>query len=64
MKDNDIWDLVELLKGKKPIGCKWAFKTMRDSKENVKRYKTRLVTKGITQREGTLTMKRLSLQFS
>ena len=21
MKDNDVWDLVELPKGKKPIGC-------------------------------------------
>ena len=27
MKDNDVWDLVELSKGAKPIGCKWIYKT-------------------------------------
>ena len=52
MKDNDVWDLVELPEGTKPIGCKWIFKTKRDSKGNVERYKARLVAKGFTQREG------------
>ena len=32
MKDNDICDLVPLTEGTKPIGCKWIFKTKRDSK--------------------------------
>jgi len=27
MRDNDVWDLVELPEGVKPIGCKWIFKT-------------------------------------
>ena len=48
MQDNDVWDLVELPEGVKPIGCKWIFKTKRDSKGNVERYKARLVTKGFT----------------
>ena len=52
MKDNDVWDLVELPKGVKPIGCKWIFKTKRDSKGNIERYKARLVAKGFTQKEG------------
>ena len=52
MKDNDVWDLVPLPKGTKPIGCKWIFKTKRDSKGNVERYKARLVAKGFTQKEG------------
>ena len=52
MKDNGVWDLVELPKGIKPIGCKWVFKTKRDSKGNVERYKARLVAKGFTQKEG------------
>nr|XP_029148837.1 uncharacterized protein LOC114925379 [Arachis hypogaea] len=52
MKDNDVWDLVELPEGVKPIGCKWIFKTKRDSKGNVERYKARLVAKGFTQKEG------------
>ena len=50
--DNDVWDLVRLPEGLKPIGCKWIFKTKRDSKGNKERYKARLVAKGFTQREG------------
>ena len=46
--DND----VRLPEGLKPIGCKWIFKTKRDSKGNKERYKARLVAKGFTQCEG------------
>ena len=35
----------------KPIGCKWIFKTKRDSKGDVERYKARLIAKGYTQKE-------------
>ncbi|RVW79209.1 Retrovirus-related Pol polyprotein from transposon TNT 1-94 [Vitis vinifera] len=52
MKHNGVWDLVELPKGVKPIGCKWIFKTKHDSKGNIVRYKARLVAKGFTQKEG------------
>ena len=52
MKDNDVWNLIEFPKGKKPIGCKWVFKTKWDSKGNVERYKAHLVAKRFTQREG------------
>ena len=52
MKENDIWDLVSLPEGTKPIGCKWIFKTKRDSMGNLERYKARLVAKGFTQKEG------------
>ena len=51
MKDNDVWDLVPLPEGVKPIGCKLIFKTKRDSKGDVERYKAHLVTKGYTQKE-------------
>ena len=51
MQDNDVWHLVELLEGVKPIGCEWIFKTKNDSKGNIERYKTRLVAKGFTQKE-------------
>ena len=51
MKDNDVWDLITLLNGAKPIGCKWIFKTMRDLKDIVERYKARIVTKGFIQKE-------------
>jgi len=52
MQDNKVWELVPLPEGKKPIGCKWIFKTKRDSNGNVERYKARLVAKGYTQKEG------------
>jgi Reverse transcriptase (RNA-dependent DNA polymerase) len=35
----------------KPVGCKWIFKTKKNSKGNVKKYKTRLVAKRFTQKE-------------
>ncbi|RDX71887.1 hypothetical protein CR513_48699, partial [Mucuna pruriens] len=53
MQDNDIRDLVELPEGVEPIGCKWIFKTKKDFKGNIKRYKTHLVAKGFTQKEDT-----------
>ena len=52
MSDNDVWELVDLSKGYKPIGCKWVFRTKRDNKGNVEIYKARLVSKGYTQQEG------------
>jgi len=52
MKDNEVWNLVKLLEGVKPIGCKWIFKTKKDSKGNIERYNAHLVAKGFTQKEG------------
>ena len=52
MHDNDVWDLVRLPEGFKPISCKWIFKTKRNSKGNTERYKARLFAKGFNQREG------------
>ena len=45
MKSNEVWDLVELPNGAKSIGCKWVFKTKKDSLGNIERYKARLVAK-------------------
>ena len=46
INNNDVAKVV------KPIGCKWIFKTKRDSKGDVERYKACLVAKGFTQKEG------------
>ncbi|KAL8101103.1 hypothetical protein AgCh_033113 [Apium graveolens] len=51
MKDNDVWDLVELPKGLKPISCKWVFKTKKDSSGNIERYKDHLVAKGFAHKK-------------
>ena len=44
--------MVDLPKGCKLIGCKWVFKTKRDSKGQVERYNVRLVAKDYSQTEG------------
>lgn len=52
MNSNEVWDLVELPNGARAIGCKWVFKTKKDSLGNIERHKARLVAKGFTQKEG------------
>ena len=52
MASNGVWDLLELPNGEKTIGCKWVYKTKKDSLGNIERYKARLITKGFTQNEG------------
>ena len=52
MAKNQVWEIVELPKEVKVVGCKWVYKTKKDSNGNVERYKARLVAKGFTQREG------------
>ena len=47
---NKVWDLVELPEGYKKVGCR-VYKTKRDSKGNIERFKARLVVKGFTQKE-------------
>jgi len=37
MEHNGVWDLVELLKGCKRVGCKWVYKTKHDSHGNLER---------------------------
>lgn len=52
MKSNEVQNLVKLPNGVKAIGCKWVFKTKKDSSSNIEKYKARLVAKEFTQREG------------
>jgi hypothetical protein len=52
MSINKVWDLEEIPKGAKTVGCKWVYKTKYDSKGNIERFKARLMAKCFTQREG------------
>ena len=49
---NEVWELVDLPKGVKLIGCKWIYKRKRDAYGRVENFKARLVAKGYTQKEG------------
>ena len=62
MNQNEIWDLVELLEIYKKVGCKWIFKTKRDTSGNIERYKVRLWPK-VSLRKEALIIKRPSLLY-
>lgn len=48
---NKTWELVDLPKGKKLVGCKW-FTVKYKSDRFMERYKARLVAKGYIQSNG------------
>ncbi|KAI3793169.1 hypothetical protein L1987_35784 [Smallanthus sonchifolius] len=52
MRDNQVWDLIELPPGSRAIGSKWIFKRKTDMHGNIQTYKARLVAKGFTQTQG------------
>ncbi|GJT86334.1 retrotransposon protein, putative, ty1-copia subclass [Tanacetum coccineum] len=49
MKDNDVWDLVDLPPNSKTVGNKWLFKKKTDMDGAIHTYKARLVANGFTQ---------------
>lgn len=52
MFENQVWDLIDLPDGVKPIGSKWIFKLKTDTDGNISVYKARLVAKGFRQIHG------------
>ncbi|RVW90980.1 Retrovirus-related Pol polyprotein from transposon TNT 1-94 [Vitis vinifera] len=53
LQKNHTWQLVEKPKNQKIVGCKWLFKRNEEIlREEDARFKTRLVEKGHTQKEG------------
>eukprot|EP00253_Pinus_taeda_P031778 PITA_31778 len=52
LSKNGTWDLVELPKDRKTVGCKWVFKLKRGVNDTEDRYKARLVAKGFSQKAG------------
>lgn len=46
LKTNETWDVMELPKGRKPVGCKWVFNIKYKVDGTIERHKTHLVAKG------------------
>ena len=51
-KKNGTWEMVNLPKGKKLVGCKWVFTLKYHADGTIERHKARLVAKGFTQTYG------------
>ena len=49
MKINQVWELVDPPKRRKPIGNKWILKIKHKVDGTIERHKVRLVAKGYTQ---------------
>jgi hypothetical protein len=52
LERNATWDLIELPRDRKIVGCKWVYKLKKGVDDKVKRYKERLVVKGYSHKEG------------
>ncbi|KAG7597976.1 Retrotransposon Copia-like N-terminal [Arabidopsis suecica] len=52
LESTHTWSIVSLPQNKRPIGCKWVYKTKLNADGSLERYKARLVAKGYTQQEG------------
>lgn len=52
LEKNKTWEVHELPKGKKTVGCKWVFALKYNADGSLERYKARLVAKGYTQTYG------------
>ncbi|RVW23851.1 Retrovirus-related Pol polyprotein from transposon RE1 [Vitis vinifera] len=52
LEKNETWEVINLPRGKKPVGCKWIFTMKYKADGTVERYKARLVAKGFTQTYG------------
>ncbi|KAL0462789.1 UNVERIFIED_CONTAM: Retrovirus-related Pol polyprotein from transposon TNT 1-94 [Sesamum latifolium] len=50
MDSNQVWTLVDLPKGVKPVGCKWVYKHKLGAGREITTFKARLVANGYTQR--------------
>jgi hypothetical protein len=50
--ENDSWDLVPLLKGRKIVRCKWVYRNNYSLNGNIERHKAQLVAKGFSQVKG------------
>ena len=52
LAENESLDLVDALKGVKPIRCRWLYKVKYNTDGSISGYKARLVAKGYVQKHG------------
>ena len=52
LKKNKTWEIVDQLKGKNIVACKWVFTLKYKVDGSLERYKARLVVKGYTRTYG------------
>ena len=48
LEKNGTWEIVELPRDKRIVGCKWVFTMKYQANGSIDRYKARLVAKGFT----------------
>jgi hypothetical protein len=60
IEKNNTWKLTNLPENKKAIGVKWVYKTKKNAKGEVQKFKARLVAKA-TNRENILTIEKYLL---
>lgn len=52
LEQNHTWHITPLPQGKKPIGCKWVYRTKYNADGSLDKYKARLVVLGNHQKPG------------
>ena len=52
LKENEVWEMVELPKDRKTVGSKWVYKLKSGPDGSTERYKARLVAQGFSQKYG------------
>ena len=52
IRTKKTWDLVDLLKNRRALPCKWVYRLKETSESTTPKYKARLVAKGFRQEYG------------
>ena len=63
LRRSGMWEIVNLPKEKKIVGCKWVFTIKCKADGSLERYKARLVAKGFTQTYGIDYQETFSSRF-
>ena len=59
LRKSGTWEIIDLLRDKKIVGCKWVFTVKCKADGSIERYKARLVAKGLLKHMELTTKKPL-----